>query len=193
MRSVCFLILMTALAAASLARAEPILGNMPPENDELQTAGINHMRQKAYRFEIGSDSLVAGNLILRLRNYDMPGEVIVELRDSNTESVPGSTVLLAFVAPPPGGEAIDNYTFVPQDDFVLEADTTYWIVVLGVDGGDFDWMASNPTIVPAGLATYGSSSFTTNGGPNWSDSNILTTFAFEQIGSIFSDRFESPP
>ncbi|HRQ64668.1 MAG TPA: choice-of-anchor R domain-containing protein [Xanthomonadaceae bacterium] len=192
MRNHCLLLVLAAWAVAPDARATPILGNMPPDNDATQTAAINDQRQKAYRFTIGPDSLVAGDLILRLRNYDAPGEAIAELRDANTDTAPGSTVLLTFVAPPPGGGGIDNYTFVPQDTFVLQASTTYWIVVLGVADGAFDWMASNPGIAPAGLATYGSSSFTSNGGSDWGSSTLLTTFAFFVDGSIFSDGFESP-
>ncbi len=193
MRGFCFIVLVAACAATSPVWAEPTLGNMPPSNDAVQTAGINDFRWKAYRFEMGADSLVAGNLILRLRDYDVAGEAIVELRDSNTDIVPGSTVLMTFAAPPPGGASIDDYTFVLQDHFLLEAGTTYWIVVVGVPGPGFDWLASDPGIVPTGLATYLSTSWGFAG--TWQASEVLTSFVFERkaIDPLFADGFESPP
>lgn len=156
------------------ASAQTILSNLPPSNDGTQSAGTNDLRQKGHRFTMGADSFFAGNLILRLRNYDAFDEVIVELRDfSGDNIIPGGNVLMTFSAPDPGGADIMNYTFTPDSVFELQASTTYWLVVRGVSGGSFDWMASSPGITPTGEATWNSTSFTSNGGSTWSNSSIV--------------------
>lgn len=170
------LLLLVPMAAS----AQVIIGNLPQNNDGTQSAGVNDQRQKAHRFTMGADSFFAGDLTLRLRNYDAFDEAIVELRDfSGSNTTPGNNVLLTFSAPNPGGSDIMNYTFTPDAFFQLSANTTYWIVVRGVGGGSFDWMASSPGITPTGEATWNSTSFTSNGGSSWSNSSILNSFEFQ--------------
>ncbi len=166
------------LAPVGAASAQVIIGNMPQTNDNTQTADIDNLRQKAHRFIMQSDSLIAGDLILRLRNYDTFGEITVELRDSMSSTAPGGNVLLTFNAATPGGLGIFDYTFTPTSFFELQPFETYWIVVRGDVSSSVDWMASSPSVTPTGLAQWGSSSFTTNGGGTWSNSSILTTFQF---------------
>ena len=178
--------MLVAGAAASIftpiASAQVILGNYPFANDNTQSAALSDSRQKAFRFTMGSDSLGAGDLVLRLRNFDIGDELIVELRDFTGSNLnPGSNSLLTFGSPTPGGADIADYVFTPNGAFTLQANTTYWLVVSGGVGSSFDWMASSPGIPPSGLATFGSSSFTTNGGTSWSNSTILNTFEFRVV------------
>ena len=178
--------MLVAGAAASvftpIASAQVILGNYPFANDNTQSAVLSDTRQKAFRFTMGADSLGAGDLVLRLRNFDASDELIVELRDFTGDNLnPGSNSLLSFSSPAAGGADIFDYVFTPNGSFTLQASTTYWLVVSGGVGTSFDWMASSPGIAPSGLATFGSSSFTTNGGSSWTNSTILNTFEFRVV------------
>jgi hypothetical protein len=185
------LLLAAAGAMTPVAGAAVILGNLPPTNDNTQSAGLNDLRRKAFRFVTGTEDLEAGHLRLRLRHFDQPGELIVQLRDGGTTSEPGAHVLLSFVAPAPGGAAIGHVTLVPEARFVLEAETHYWLVALGVAGGSYDWMASEPGIVPVGLAVHETTRFTFDGGKTWVESSVLSSFDFlEFTNAIFADGFE---
>ncbi|MCC5823687.1 MAG: hypothetical protein LAT64_10860 [Phycisphaerales bacterium] len=164
------------------ASGQVIFGNYPPSNDGTQSAALGELRQKSFRFTMGADSLGAGDLMLRLRNFEATDQVIVELRDfTGSNLAPGTNTLLNFNAPTGGGADIADYLFTPDGSFTLQANATYWLVVSGGAGTSFDWMASSPGIAPTGLATFGSTSFTTNAGGTWTNSGIINTFEFRVI------------
>jgi len=194
MKSVlCSLLFLAYLAPASV-HAETILGNLPPANDDTQFAQHSNLRKKAKSFTMpAGESTNIGNLTLRLRNYTTAGEVVAELRnDSGDPQIPGDTILLSFEVPPPGGEDIQDYILTPSDSYTLQAETTYWLIVYGIDGGSFDWMASDPGITPTGIASFLNAHFTTNGGSIWSSSSIINSFELKEWvnPNIFHDRFE---
>lgn len=178
--------MLVAGAAAAIftvtASGQIILGNYPQTNDNTQSAALGELRQKAFRFTMGADSFGAGDLVLRLRNFEASDQVIVELRDFTGSSlIPGTNTLLSFSSPTGGGADVADYLFTPDGSFTLQANTTYWLLVRGAAGTSVDWMASSPGIPPTGLATFGSTSFNTNAGGSWTNSGIINTFEFRVI------------
>jgi hypothetical protein len=184
LRRVTFLLVL--LAAAPFVAAQPILSNYPPTNDTNTTADVDNLRQKALSFSMpASQSATVGNLTVRLGNYAVATDLpIFEIRDhTGSTTAPGPNVLLSFTAPPPGGAAIQDYTFTPSSTFTLAAGTSYWILMRGADAvTSVDWRGSSPAIVPTGIATYGGQSlFTTNGGTSWTTSATINSLHLEVI------------
>lgn len=145
-----------------------ILSSFLVEDEDASVDDIDSLTRRAVNFETDYvEAAILQDLVLRLRGYDVPGEVVVTLREYDDEKylVPGD-VLMTFNAPPPGGAGTGDYRFVPNGPFVLQPHTYYWLEVTGVDGGSFDWMGSTSQW-PVGIGTYSMASHTTDGGASW--------------------------
>jgi len=168
-----------ALASGTAAPAQVILSNYPPTNDTNTTAIVNNLRWKALSFSVpAGPDLPIGDLTVRLGNYDTIADApLFQIRDhTGSITMPGTMILATFNAPAPNGTANQDYTFTPSSPFSLVGGTSYWIVLTGVAGGNFDWRGSSPAITPTGLATYGGQSlFTANGGTTWTTSATINS------------------
>lgn len=165
-------------ALAGSASADVIIGNYPFANDLTQSAALSDLRIKAMSFTMpAGPGYTLDSVIFRFGNYD-PGDVVVaEIRDDPGTGNPGTNVLATLNVPAGIGSANMDYVATPAAAFTLAGGVTYWLYVGGVaGGGTFDWKASSPGITPTGVATFGLSRFTTNGGTTWSSSSILNTF-----------------
>jgi hypothetical protein len=178
------LVLALLLIGPSTLSADLIIGNLPATADTTLTAQVNNLRLKAIRFTMGNEAMQVTDLTLRLTNYDVTGEVIAQIRDFTGSTLnPGTNVLLNFNAPTPGGAGTIEYLFSPSSTFTLQANTSYWLFVGGVAGGNFDWRATT-TQNYVGPAVYGSGSFTTNGGTSWSNSASRNYFELNGTAPI---------
>lgn len=172
-----------ALLAPTLAFGQVIIGNYPPTNDTSNSAGLNDGRRKALSFTMpAGQNAVVGNVTLRLGNYDINDIVTLEIRNhTGSTTAPGTTSLVNFTSPTPGGTAVADYVFTPNNTFELLGGTSYWIYAYGATTPSaYDWRGSSPAVTPTGIASYASGSlFTTNGGSSWTNSTTLNTFQIE--------------
>jgi hypothetical protein len=173
-----FMLVAAAFAAFATAPAQiTVISNYPPANDATQSAGLSNLRVKAMAFTMGASTLPLLDVTLRLRNVD-PGEVTVTLNAGGAN--PGG-VLVNFLNPAFQGAPVMDYTFAPTSTFNLQAGQQYWLVVGGVSGGSFDWMASSPGITPTGIATHSGNLFSTNAGSTWTTSAIFNTYEVRAV------------
>lgn len=168
-----------------------ILSNLPEDNDDDASLGIDDQTWQALRFTMPSDAgAIAGSLSLRLGGYE--GGALVQLRDAGPElHVPGSNILLGFSdGEVRGGGGIGEVLFSPNTTYHLQPDTSYWLVVAGSNGQAFDWHGSDPGIVPSGLAEFDLYSGTNNGS-DWQLSEVYNSLRFS-FGDdvIFANGFE---
>jgi MYXO-CTERM domain-containing protein len=161
------------LFVAGQAAAVELISNYPG-NDGSQTAGINaSTRTKGMGFAMpaGVDYFL-DEIVLRLGITDTAVKPVVELyTDAGGPGTPLTTLV------DPGGYVlgIGDYSFTPAGDFVLEADTNYWIVASAAnDINVYDWKASSPSEVPTGIATHIGATFGTY--PPQNSSSILVTY-----------------
>jgi MYXO-CTERM domain-containing protein len=159
--------------AAGQASADVIISNHPG-NDGSQTAGIDgSSRTKGMGFAMpsGTDYFL-DSVVLRLNITNADVEPRIEIF-SDSGGVPGSS-LTTLSNPSIDALGIGDYSFMPAADFVLSADTSYWIVASSGNGITYDWKASSPSQTPTGLATHTGATF--GAYPPQNTSSILTTY-----------------
>jgi len=165
-----------AMVCAPLATADIIISNLDG-NDGSQTADIDDLRTKGMGFTMPSgDGYYIDSATLRLETFGPDITLFVEIW-SNAGGVPG-VHLFSLDSPSFNPSGIANYDFTAGSDFILEADTTYWLVAYGTADGDrVDWKASSPSQTPTGVATHAGATFGTSGPPPTNNSSILTSYA----------------
>lgn len=158
---------------AGSASAATIIGNLPG-NDGTSTfinapsggsdgGGVLDSKAAGFTMPLGLDYAL-DSVLLRLNLFNLSSVPEVVLYDTDGGGNPGSP-LVAFVNPAfalgPG-----TYSFSPSQPFVLDAGTTYWVVVSNATlvANSFQWLANNPSITPTGIATSAGYRFD-NGAP----------------------------
>lgn len=164
---------MAVLFVAGQASADLLISNHPG-NDGSQTAGINSSsRTKGMGFAMPSgDGYYLDEIVLRLNVTSVNMQPIVEIF---TDAGGPGVSLTTLVAPGGYTLGIGDYSFVPSGDFILDADTSYWIVASNADDvNTYDWKASSPSVAPTGIATHIGATFGTY--PPQNNSSILVTY-----------------
>lgn len=179
------------LALAAPISADVLLSNLPPPNDNGQTAALGPQRRKAMAFSMpsGRDYTLTA-MTLRLNNFDPGDTAILELRaHTGSNSTPGSDIVATFVAPIGAGPGIGEYVFTASGPVTLSAATSYWIYLYGAGAPPtFDWKASTPGIDPTIYAVFGPGNlFSTDGGTTWTTSLTIPSFRLEAtpVGGFF--------
>jgi hypothetical protein len=90
--------------------------------------------------------------------------------------------LLTEFTPPPLGVEHDAYTFVPEQDVLLDPNTVYWFVV-GARSGSFDWSYEDSEI-GGGANTFGAGSLvlfadSIDAGQNWTYYSLLNPYQMQ--------------
>jgi hypothetical protein len=179
MRSkVCCLLVVLGLAAAAAPPAVAgilLIGNLDG-NDGTQSADLGPLRNKGLGFSLPAGPDYPLDLVtLRLDVLSLPVDPIVQIWSDGTAQP--AAPLITLSDPTISGIGIANYSFAPMSSFVLQASTSYWLVVSGTDAaGAFDWKASSPGVTPTGIATHAGALFDTNGVPPTSTSPILNSY-----------------
>lgn len=176
-----------ALALPAPARAQTIIGNLPPQGSEQVSNELESSRGAvSFRMNAGAYNLDGVKLRLSLFNGIGGAEInnnpapLVELRDDGG-TVPGSNVLTTFQNPTfSGGNAATDYTFLPGSAVTLEANTKYWVYVYGAaGGGEYFWYRSTTGVTPtspSGAATFGEFRRSQSSGATWFDDGRLNSF-----------------
>jgi len=170
------------VGAAASARGDMILSTLPQTNDALASATLGPLRIKALAFTLPGQSYTLDSAVLRLRldTFARPltAPVLRLLNDSGNPDIPGSIVLSTFSTPTLVG-GINNFTFTPTSPFTLLAGQKYWLALSSAadfDTSGLNWLASNPAVTPAGVATLSGNRFTSDGGANWVASTTVNSF-----------------
>lgn len=160
------------VVAAGQVSADVIISNYPG-NDGSQTAGINGTtRTKGMGFTMpGGDGYYLDSLVMRLNITDV--NVIPRIEIFSHSGGPFSS-LITLDNPVIDTLGLGDYTFTPPSQFVLQADTSYWIVASSANASTYDWKASSPSQTPTGVATHLGATFGSY--PPRTSSSILTTY-----------------
>jgi hypothetical protein len=148
--------LFLAIAGAGLspAGAAVIITNYPPPNDNVST-NIDDGLAVAAGFTLpGGAAYSLTSATVRISADDTVTAFSAQLFGDGGAG-PVAPALVTFTAPIIAAGPAD-YVLTPNAPFVLQPATTYWLVVRGeVPSGTFDlaWRASNPGVVPTGIAT----------------------------------------
>ncbi len=139
------------------ASAEVVISNLDGNDQSASTLVGNLKRSKAIGFTMaGADAYLLGSVVLRLAVSDTT-ETIGAALFGESAGAPTGTALVNFTIPA-FSVGTQNYTLLPDADFVLQPLTTYFLVAYGTSQGSstsyIDWLAGFPAVVPTGLATY---------------------------------------
>jgi len=138
-----------------------LLGNLP-SNDK----GGFSWGQLGVAFSLPPGTPYAvTSLRVRLQLYSAAQPPVYEIRADDGSGNPGQEVLVTFAAPPKIGDGPATYTYTPATTFTMLPSTVYWLV--GHDDYPVHWLASDPPVVPTGIATVQGST-TRYRFPNWS-------------------------
>jgi hypothetical protein len=179
----------TAGRAASVL----VIGDLPAANDGKfsAVASLGGTYSKAVGFTMPAESFDLASVTLRLR--EQPGSyntLSVQLYGGNTN--PSGQALVDFDTPTIPTQAGD-VTFTPKTSFTLKGDTTYWLYLSGKSNtlNGIVWYASNPALLPTGIATSAGARFSNNQAGVTSaltPSSVMNTFSvtgsFNGIASI---------
>lgn len=147
----------TPLALASVLSA-PATADTLASNLDLATGpgtivgGGAPNGPKEFGFIMGADPAVLASVILTL-DFHFPSPSPIVSIWSDSAGLPGVELLVLSNPPDLSGE--DDYVFEAQMPFTLQANTSYWLHVRSEPATDppFRWRATDPAILPTGLAT----------------------------------------
>ncbi len=167
-----------AVAVGLVAQAETLISNLPG-NDGTQSATLNDLRNKGMGFTMPAGSAYyLDRAVLRLYTTGPNVQPIVEIW-SDVGGIPSAS-LITLTNPTFEPSGIANYEFTPPSAFTLEAGRTYWVITYGTANGDhFGWMASDPYVIPIGLATHFGARFDEDGPPPTGSSYTVNSYAIE--------------
>ena len=167
---------------ATMSNAVVLIGNYPQTNDGTQAADVDTLRNKALGFIMPNSDYFLQSVKLRLEftaawTNNLP--VLTLRAEGATATSTGAT--LETLTGPGGYQAgtINDYIFTSPTNFLLEANTKYYIHLAGSGDAGINWKASSPAVTPTGMATHSGSLFTTNGGTSFTNSTILNTYEIE--------------
>lgn len=169
-----------ALVCPRLARADVIITNYPPDNDNesstIAASTGNFSKAAGFTMPAGLPYSL-DSVTLRLQRNDVDAVMQLDLfGDSGGNPVGPPLVSFTIPAFPSG---ISNVTFTPAVPFTLQPLTTYWLAATGssptADG--IKWLASFPGITPTGIATSAGYRFNNTGVyPPLGSSGVFNTF-----------------
>jgi hypothetical protein len=166
------------MAAASEVRASFIISNLPG-NDGTGSLDVSSSRIKAMGFTMPSGVPYALDAVhLRLGLFGLDVDPVLQIFDNDLTGNPGAA-LTTLANPAFTATGIDTYIFTPQGSFMLESDTTYWLVLNDLGASRLDWMANDPGIEPTGIATHFGAKWPISGTAPYNDSQILNSYAIE--------------
>lgn len=173
---------LVGLFGATFANAVVLIGNYPQTNDGTQAADVDTLRNKALGFIMPNNDYFLQSVKLRLEftstwTTNLP---ILTLRAEGSSGTTTGATLETLTAP--GGYQaglINDYVFSSPSNFLLQANTKYYIHLAGSGDVGLNWKASSPAVTPTGLATHSGSLFTTNAGASYTNSTILNTYEIE--------------
>lgn len=163
-------------AGAGSAIADVVIGNMPG-NDGTQSSLLENGRIKAMGFAMQGESFALESVTLRLGIAGSDADPLVRIF-ADDSGVPAD-VLLTLENPASLEAGTESYEFRAPAPFMLEAGTTYWLVVYNTGGSSMSWLASSPAELPTGIATHAGSLFSSITGPNPPDINSTTINSYE--------------
>lgn len=169
-----------ALVCPRLARADVIITNYPPANDNdgstIAAFPGNYSKAAGFTMPAGLPYSL-DSVTLRLGRNDINAVMQLDLF-GDIGGNPGGPVLVSFTIPAfPLG--IHDVTFTPAVPFTLQPLTTYWLAATGSSptANGIEWFASYPGITPTGIATSAGYRFDNTGVyPPLGSSGVFNTF-----------------
>jgi hypothetical protein len=164
--------------SAGSSYCETIISNLNG-NDMSQSANLSPSRNKgmAFTMPVGA-AYHLDRVTLRLRPDSLAADPTVQLWSNDATAAAPVSPLITLNNPTINATGINNYEFSPPSPFVLQADTTYWIVVFAKSSSaTIDWMADFPGIIPTGIAAHYYQLFDGNGPPPTGGSQIWSSYA----------------
>ncbi|MCC5822873.1 MAG: serine protease [Phycisphaerales bacterium] len=140
-----------------------VIGNMLG-NDASGSVSLGGGRIKAMGFTIpAGNPQQLGSVALRLTtsSNSLP---LVRVYSGTSSSI--GSLLATLNNPPSFADGDGTYFFTPSAPLNLAAGSTYWLVVYNTGSGSLDWRASDPAILPSGIATHAGSLWSSTAGPN---------------------------
>lgn len=169
-------VVVALIGVVSEVRAGVIISSLNG-NDLTQSADLRFGRNKGMGFTTPSGiPLAIDGVTLRLQTFGAAVSPVVQLWSNTAANLPGAP-LFQFLNPTFALTGIQNYDFAAPTPFVLQPDTSYWVVASSTTGGRFDWKGSTPGVLPTGLAKHLGSFFDSNGPPPTTTSGILNSYA----------------
>jgi len=160
------------------------IGNLPSNDGPstiLSSASGTNIKAVSFTYGSGPDYSL-DNVVLRLGDYDASDSFSVEIRNSAGTS-PGSTVLASLGLAPgetPQGSKNAYYRFISNSSFIFQPSNTYWLYLSMAassgNSGSIIWRNSTPSVIPVGIAAFGSYRFSNNAGVSFNDSNLYSSF-----------------
>lgn len=124
------------LVGAPSAQAILLFGNTPVGGGA--TTGVNHIfttQWNAAQFTLGSSNYALGSVILNASNgNDGNGGLTVEIYDDTGTGGTAGDSLAVLTTSDTVGDSLSNLTYTALGDYLLSANTTYWIVAKGTLG-----------------------------------------------------------
>jgi hypothetical protein len=144
-----------ALAAATPARADMIIGSLPGDNSVSLTPGVGDSYAEGFTMT-SSFQLTSATLRLNVPSGKTPTFFLM----SSDASGKPSTTLFTFTNPT-FGSGTQNYAFTPPSPFTLTAGTTYWLAWLGTAAtGNTEWFGNG---TPTGTGATSAGALRNNG------------------------------
>ena len=160
------------------------IGNLPSNDGTsttLSSTSGNNVKAVSLTYNNGP-SYSLDNVVLRLGNYDINDSFSLEIRN-NAGTTPGSTILTSLNLEPgqaPQGLTNAYYRFISNSSFTFQSSSTYWlyldIATTSGGSGSIEWRASNPRVIPLGVAAFGGYQISNNGGTSFSNSSTYNSF-----------------
>ena len=136
---------------ATAANAELIIGNINAPQTSSTVFGASSISQfKAVGFTMGADAYFVDRVTLALYMQSGLGNPVVSIWSGASAPQNQLTTLISPSNLSDGG--VGNFVFTPNNGFILDANTTYWIHVRSdpLDGADFNWLSTDINNPPAG-------------------------------------------
>jgi hypothetical protein len=162
------------------ARADVIISNYPPANDDAQStiSSPGGLFSNAAGFTLPAGSVYSLDSVqLRLHRSDVDAGMTLDLF-ADIAGSPGGAPLASFVVPS-FPLAVSDVVFTPSSPVTLLPSTTYWIAATGTSptSSGIQWLASDPNITPTGIATSAGFRFDSAGSyPPTASSAVMNTY-----------------
>jgi hypothetical protein len=172
--------------AGAHAGSVVLVSGNPGTNDGTLSAvaSLGSSYAKAVGFTMGSTSYDLTSVILRLAEQPGSTSTLSLALYGGTPSGPSGAPLVTFNTPSIPSVASD-VTFLPTTSLVLQSGSTYWLEASGQSNtlNGIVWYASNPSVMPTGMATSEGALFTSNFSTQSSLASSGVLNMFEVLGT----------
>jgi hypothetical protein len=173
-----------------------VIGNLSQSKDQTSSvvSALGGSYSKAVGFTMGADAYELDSVTVRLLEQAGSQSTLSIHLYGGTPTDPSGPALVDFDAPAIP-MIVGNVTFTPTSSFVLQARTTYWLDLTGTSNvlGGIAWYASNPGILPTGVATSDGARFTNQGSAltELASSTVLNSYQIN--GTVVPVGVPEPP